>query len=87
MITDEMVNEARDAYPVLGMRGALEAADRAAWKPIETAPTDGTLVFVSAAPYHDLDGFVTVARYYPDAGWCVDELREVTRWRHIPDAP
>lgn len=62
------------------MRAALEAAERAVWQPIATAPKDRTIT-VFAAPYDDLPGFVTSCRYHEDAGFCVDELREVTHWR------
>lgn len=48
--------------------------------PIETAPTDGTTVLVWADPLEGLDGFFTLAAYHPDAGWCVDELREAVWW-------
>lgn len=51
------------------------------WQPISTAPTDGTLVEVLAPAAHGLTEIVSDAAYHPDAGWCVDELREVTHWR------
>ncbi len=50
------------------------------WKPIETAKTDGTEYIVLASPKHGLPGFVTKCAYHEDAGWCVDELRDVTHW-------
>lgn len=96
-VSDEMVEAAQEAWAQADCSGvdnidelwrvAIEAAERAAWQPIGTAPTDGTLVLVYAAPYCDLDGFVTVAGYHHDAGWCVDELRDVTQWRPTPHAP
>lgn len=52
----------------------------AGWKSMESAPTDGREVWVMAAPYQDLPGFVVRAAYHPDAGWCVDELREAILW-------
>jgi hypothetical protein len=61
-----------------------------AWLPISTAPTDGTEVRVLAQivdPYRwhecvrDLEPFECDCAYHPDAGWCVDEVREVTHWR------
>lgn len=57
------------------------------WQPIGTAPTDGARVIVYAAPYQGLPGFVCVADYHPDGGWCVDELREVTHWMPLPAPP
>ena len=69
---------ARDVGP------ALAAYERRLWQPIATAPADGTFVFVYAAARDGLPAFVTWASYHPDAGWCVDELREVTHWRPFP---
>lgn len=57
------------------------------WKPIETAPPDGTPVLVYASPAHGLEGFMCVAAYHPSAGWCVDELREATHWMPLPLPP
>jgi hypothetical protein len=57
------------------------------WQPIETAPMDGRTVLVWASPYDDLPGFQTTARYHPDAGWCVDELRKATHWMPLPEPP
>ncbi len=52
-ITDEMVEAAINAqskvaecWPKEAMRAALGAAMKAAWRPIEEAPKDGTLVMV-----------------------------------------
>lgn len=57
------------------------------WRQIETAPLDGSTVLVFAAGRHGLPAFQTTAAYHPDAGWCVDELREATHWMPLPDAP
>lgn len=64
------------------------------WRPIEEAPRDGELVEVYApspnpAKWHDdvctLPPIVTLARWHPDAGYTVCEIREVTHWRpHTP---
>lgn len=55
------------------------------WQPIETAPTDGTVVWVYTAANYDLPAFQGPCAYHPDAGWCTDELRIVTHWLvHIP---
>ena len=55
--------------------------DTAAWQPIETAPRDGTLVWVYTAERDGLPAFQGPCAYHPDAGWCADELREVTHWK------
>lgn len=63
------------------------------WQPIETAPTgdagtrDAPDVLVYAAPAHGLPGFMCVARWDIDAGWCVDELRQATHWQPLPPPP
>jgi hypothetical protein len=62
-------------------------AQEPAWRPIETAPTDGTLILVYAAEREGLPGFVTVCRYHPDGGFCVDELRVPTHWMPLPKSP
>lgn len=65
----------------------LAVAEHMEWQTIETAPTDGSLVLVWAAPYEGLPCFVTPARYQPNVGWCVDELRGATHWRPLPAGP
>ena len=63
------------------------------WQPIETAPTgdagtrDRPYVLVYASPAHGLDGFMCVARWDYEGGWCVDELRTATHWMPLPEAP
>ena len=57
------------------------------WQLIEIAPKDGTNVLVWAAPAHGLLGFIALAAYDQDAGWCVDELREATHWMPLPTPP
>ncbi len=63
------------------------------WQPIATAPTgdagtrDAPDVLVYAAPAHGLPGFMCVARWHIDAGWCVDELRQATHWQPLPPPP
>ena len=57
------------------------------WRLIETAPTDGTVVLVFAAERDGLAAFQCTAAYHEDAGWCVDELREVTHWMPLPPPP
>lgn len=54
------------------------------WQPIETAPKDGSLIFVYAPGREGLLWLMCPCAYHPDAGFCVDELREPTHWRPIP---
>lgn len=52
------------------------------WKLISTAPRDRKiLVFAPAA--HGLPDLITHCEYHPDAGFCVDELREPTYWKEL----
>jgi len=55
------------------------------WRPIETAPTDGTPVWTYTAEREGLPAFQSTCAYHPDAGWCTDELRYVTHWRPMRD--
>lgn len=50
------------------------------WRPIATAPTDGTVVWFYTAAAHGLPAFQGPCAYHKDAGWCTDELRPVTHW-------
>lgn len=77
---------------------AIAAWNRRAddWQPIETAPRDGTEVLVYATmpdhlqwadPDKQLRPVTRVTAWHPDAGWCVDELREASHWRPLPKGP
>ena len=58
------------------------------WRPISTAPTDGSLIIVATNRHDkDLGPLVTVCRYRPDAGFTVDELRYTQWWMPLPPAP
>lgn len=82
-----------DYHLLKRLADALEARQ---WRPIETAPQDGTLVLVYAprpAPERwdpvvwDLPPIITTCAHHPDAGWNVDDVREVTLWCPIPPLP
>lgn len=57
------------------------------WKPIASAPTDGSEFVVYCPPKHGLPHLASICSYHPDAGFCVDELREPTLWTELPQAP
>ena len=75
--------------PFWNARAVLSASQPSPspWRLIETAPTDGTVVLVFAAERDGLAAFQCTAAYHADAGWCVDELREVTHWMPLPPPP
>lgn len=50
------------------------------WRPIDTAPTDGRCIVVYATARDGLNEMVSLCSYHPDAGFCIDELREPTHW-------
>ena len=50
------------------------------WLPIATAPTDGRCIVVYAPARDGLNEMVSLCSYHPDAGFCIDELREPTHW-------
>lgn len=57
------------------------------WQPIDTAPRDGTVVLIYAPPHAGLGDIICKASWHEDAGWCVDELRDVTHWMPMPSPP
>ena len=60
--------------------------NRPHWRPIETAePVVNEPVWVYVAARDGLPAFQTHCAYHPDAGWCVDELREVTHWAPLEE--
>lgn len=59
-------------------------ADPRDWIHMDEAPRDGTLIEVFVPQKHGLPGFISDCSWHPDAGFCVDELREPTAWRPKP---
>ena len=57
------------------------------WQPIETAPRDGTVVLVYAPGRDGLSAMQSTCAYHPDAGWCIDELRQPSHWMPLPAPP
>lgn len=58
--------------------------EAAAWRPIETAPKDGTLFLAWAEPgQHGLPGMHSLCAWHEDAGFCICELRQPTHWKPL----
>jgi hypothetical protein len=57
------------------------------WRPIAEAKQDGTPVMVYVAEKDGLPAFKCITAYHPDAGWCVDELREATHFTRCRRTP
>jgi hypothetical protein len=57
------------------------------WQPIETAPKDGRLILVWAPAKEGFTSLYSLCRYHPDAGFCIDEIREATHWMPLPEPP
>jgi len=59
------------------------------WRPIETAPRDGELIWVYCPSAHGLSEMVSLCCWHKDGGFTVDELRHPTLWFPIlqPDHP
>ena len=57
------------------------------WKPISTAPTDGSVVVVYTPERDGFRSMVSLCAYHEDAGWCTDELREPTHWVKFSPPP
>jgi hypothetical protein len=74
-----------EAFPV-AVETALASPVQEGWRDISTAPHDRWII-VYAEPYDDLPGFVTPCLWHPDGGFCVDELREASRWHELPSPP
>jgi hypothetical protein len=52
-----------------------------------SAPRDGSLFLAWAPADHGLPAMHSLCAWHPDAGFCVDELREPTHWMPLPAPP
>jgi hypothetical protein len=55
-----------------------------AWQPIDSAPKDGSEIIVYAPSVHGLPSMVSKCAWHPDAGFCIDELRQPEYWIGFP---
>ncbi|WP_020184814.1 hypothetical protein [Methylopila sp. 73B] len=53
------------------------------WRDIDTAPRDRHIFVYAPGAEFDLPDIVSLCRWHPDAGFCVDELRYPTLWAEI----
>ena len=56
------------------------------WQPIDSAPQDRPIL-VYAPPREGLSELYSVCQYHPDAGFCIDELREPTHYVELSPPP
>ena len=110
MITDAMVEAAVDAFERCDdgaahiddkIRTALEAADAAAWQPIETAPKDRTHILVGTFPAAPGHVTITTAHWFEPllqrGQWALSVnydgehsdhgVEAPTHWRPLPEPP
>lgn len=93
-LREELATDARD-WEGLHLRveeatkraEAATAEMEAEWQLIETAPRDGALFLAWAPGAHGLKAIYSLCAWHPGAGFCIDELREPTHWRPLPDPP
>lgn len=50
------------------------------WEPIESAPKDGTLVWLLVARDRELPEFIILDKWDSIGGWCVDLVQNATHW-------
>jgi hypothetical protein len=86
--------ESGDGYARLGNTVAFRAAsalrqllEERRWRPLAEAKTDGSPMLVYAPAREGLSAMQSVCAYHPDAGFCIDELREPTHFMELPAAP
>ncbi len=56
------------------------------WRTMDSAPKDRPILVLTNA-VQELAAFMTVCQWHPDAGFCVDELREPVLWQPLPAPP
>lgn len=61
-------------------------SENTAWRPINTAPKDGTKIIVYCPSLHGLPCMTSICAWHEDAGFCVDELRSPSLWTSLPRA-
>lgn len=70
------------------LQDALAKLAQYVWRDIGTAPEDvKKKVLVYAPEREGLPAIICPCAWHPDAGFCVDEIRIVTHWMSLPDAP
>lgn len=82
-----MASDPRWAFHIV-IRGAIEAAEAAAWEPIETAPKDGTRFWAFTPALHKEaahwgECVFTGGHFQNSCAW----HRQPTYWRPLPSPP
>lgn len=76
--------QAEALYQAVNIVHAIQSDEE--WKSIDTAPRDGSKVWVYVAPkdrlqgYEGYEGYECWCAYHPNTDWYVDPNRTVTHW-------
>lgn len=74
----------------VGYTEGFAEAKREAWRPIESAPRDGTLIFLVQQGFQPFAGRWIIDKPY-DEGWCrtgqCGFFPDLTHWMPIPEIP
>lgn len=90
---DDWVGANSAEYVFNDMRAALEAAEAAAWEPIETAPKDGTYILLWRPGFRQETAHWLADMIGFDWPWLLplpgeDRMRlKPTHWRPLPEPP
>lgn len=68
-------------------RVSLAAADAANWRPIESAPRDGTRFMIRKTTGHICVAFFDDGEWYGDDWYCVHHDEYITHWQPLPAPP
>lgn len=71
---------------VLVARTAI-AAMEPQWRPMGTAPPNRLIIVWAPGAEFDLPDIFALCKWHPDAGFCIDELRQPELWTEIPELP
>lgn len=92
----DLIKDLREAPPssVEGWalrQKAADALEQSQWRPIESAPKDGTVLVWLSEPHKSMNSNVGVALFHPNVrfinGLFAHDLPEPTHWMPLPTPP